>query len=121
MLWPATVRLGGAYIHSRGRHAVPLGCRAAQSSSSMALGVYVWLAQRLHRVPTGKPQFVDWNSLHEQFGQGYDRIRDFRRRFLQTLHQVGAAYPTARITADDRGLSLEHSPPPVSKLQHKLL
>lgn len=102
---------------------MPLDARAvaALASSSLALDVYVWLAQRLHRVPTGRPQFVDWNSLHEQFGQGYDRIRDFRRRFLQTLHQVGAAYPTARITADDRGLSLEHSPPPVSKSQPKLL
>jgi hypothetical protein len=123
VLWPSTVRLSEDYFQSLGQHAVPLDARAvaALASSSMALDVYVWLAQRLHRVPTAKPQFVDWNSLHEQFGQGYDRIRDFRRRFLQTLHQVGAAYPTARITADDRGLSLEHSPPPVSKSQHKLL
>lgn len=123
VLWPSTVRLSEEYFQSLGQHAVPLDARAvaALASSSMALDVYVWLAQRLHRVPTGKPQFVDWNSLHEQFGQGYDRIRDFRRRFLQTLHQVGSAYPTARITADDRGLSLEHSPPPVSKSQPKFL
>jgi hypothetical protein len=39
----------------------------------MALDIYVWLAQRLHRVPTSKPQFVDWDSLHEQFGQGFAR------------------------------------------------
>ena len=80
----------------------------------MALDVYAWLAQRLHRIPTAKPQFVDWNSLHEQFGQGFSRIRDFRRRFLLTLHQVASAYPTARMDADERGMTLSHSPPPVA-------
>jgi hypothetical protein len=124
VLWPSTVRLSEEYFQSLGQHAVPLDARAvaALASSSMALDVYVWLAQRLYRVPTGKPQFVDWNSLHEQFGQGFARVRDFRRCFLQTLHHVGAAYPTAHISADDRGLVLEHSPPPVPpKHQSKLL
>lgn len=117
VLWPSTVRLSQEYFQTLGEHAVPLDHRAvaALSSSSMALDIYVWLAQRLHRVPSGKPQFVDWNSMHEQFGQGFARIRDFRRSFLQTLHQVTAAYPSAKIAADDRGLTLSHSPPPVAQ------
>lgn len=116
VLWPSTVRLSEEYFQSLGQHAVPLDHRAvgALASSSMALDIYVWLAQRLHRVPTGKPQFVGWATLHEQFGQGFTRLRDFRRRFLQTLHQVSSAYPTARISADDRGLTLSHSPPPIA-------
>ncbi len=80
----------------------------------MALDMYVWLAQRLHRVPSGKPQFVAWTTLHEQFGQGFARVRDFRRRFLHALPQVVSAYPVARIAADDKGLTLIHSPPPVA-------
>lgn len=116
ILWPSTVRLSQEYFQTLGQHAVPLDHRAvaALASSSMALDVYVWLAQRLHRVPTGKPQFVDWNSMHEQFGQGFARIRDFRRKFLQTLHQVSSAYPAARISGDEKGLTLSHSPPPVA-------
>jgi hypothetical protein len=116
VLWPSTVRLSQEYFQTLGQHAVPLDHRAvaALASSSMALDIYVWLAHRLHRVPTGKPQFVAWDSLHEQFGQGFARVRDFRRRFLQTLHQVGSAYPAARISADDRGPTLAHSPPPVA-------
>lgn len=116
ILWPSTVRLSEEYFQTLGQHAVPLDHRAvaALSSSSMALDVYVWLAQRLHRVPTGKPQFVDWASLHEQFGQGFARIRDFRRRFLQTLNHVTSAYPAARMSADERGMTLSHSPPPVA-------
>jgi hypothetical protein len=115
VLWPSTVRLSAEYFQSLGRHAVPLDARAvaALASSSMALDVYVWLAQRLYRVPAARSQFVDWNSLHGQFGQGFARVRDFRRKFLMTLRQVGAAYPTARVSADDGGLTLEHSPPPV--------
>src|SRR5579875_100101 len=116
VLWPSTVRLSEEYFQSLGRHAVPLDHRAvaALSSSAMALDMYVWLAQRLHRVPRRKPQFVAWATLHEQFGQGFARVRDFRRRFLRTLPQVVSAYPVARITASDRGLTLIHSPPPVA-------
>ncbi len=116
VLWPSTVRLSEEYFQSLGQHAVPLDHRAvaALASSSMALDIYVWLAQRLHRVPSGKPQFVAWDLLHEQFGQGFARVRDFRRRFLQTLDHITAAYPAARIAADDRGLTLAHSPPPVA-------
>jgi hypothetical protein len=116
VLWPSTVRLSEEYFQSLGRHAVPLDHRAvaALSSSSMALDIYVWLAQRLHRVPPAKPQFIAWDSLHEQFGQGFARIRDFRRRFLQTLYQVASAYPAARVTADDQGMTLSNSPPPVA-------
>jgi hypothetical protein len=125
VLWPSTVRLSEEYFRTLGQHAVPLDQRAvaALSSSSMALDVYVWLAQRLHRVPAGKPQFIAWDLLHEQFGQGFARIRDFRRRFLQTLHHIESAYPTARLAADDGGLTLSHSPPPVPSrgTAHKLL
>jgi hypothetical protein len=80
----------------------------------MALDMYVWLAQRLHRISMGKPQFVAWKLLHEQFGQRFARIRDFRRKFLRTLRHVAAAYPAARVSSDDRGLTLAHSPPPVA-------
>jgi hypothetical protein len=116
VLWPSTVRLSEEYFQSLGRHAVPLDHRAVAvlSSSSMALDVYVWLAQRLHRIPTGKPQFISWAAAYEQFGQGFARLRDFRRRFLQTLAQVKSAYPSAHVSADDAGLSLGHSAPPVA-------
>ncbi len=115
LLWPSTVRLSEEYFQSLGNHAVPLDQRAvaALASSAMALDTYAWLAQRLHRVPASKPQFIPWTALHEQFGQGFARIRDFRRSFLQTLHQVQSAYPSARLAADERGLTLTHSPPPI--------
>lgn len=124
VLWPSTVRLSEEYFQSLGRHAVPLDHRAiaALSSSSMALDAYVWLAQRLHRVSNRKPQLVPWIALYDQFGQGFHRVRDFRRRFLHTLRQVQAAYPAARFEADERGITLHHSRPPVpGRVTHALL
>jgi hypothetical protein len=85
----------------------------ALSSSSMALDVYVWLAQRLYRITPNRPQFVPWTAMHEQFGQGFARVRDFRRRFLHTLDQVHSVYASARLDEDETGLTLHHSRPPV--------
>lgn len=123
VLWPSTVRLSEEYFQSLGRHAVPLDHRAvgALASSSMALDTYVWLAQRLHRISTRKPQFIAWDSLHQQFGQGFARVRDFRRCFLQTLRHVQSAYPDARLDADEKGVSLYNSKPPVPSRTHQVL
>jgi hypothetical protein len=81
----------------------------------MALDVYCWLAQRLHRVPEGKPQFIPWPALYEQFGQGYAQLRQFRAFFLKQLRQVNTAYPAAKFDADGRGMYLNNSPPPIAK------
>ena len=58
-------------------------------------------------------QFLPWPILHEQFGQGFGLIRKFRQFFLEQLAQVQVAYPEAKIDADQRGLMLWPSPPPV--------
>ena len=123
VLWPSTVRLSAEYFASLERHAVPLDRRAvgALSGSALALDVYTWLAQRLHRIQPGQPQFISGTGVYDQFGQGYARLRDFRRRFLATLQQVAAVYPQARLSADDRGLTLEHSPPPIAGKPDQLL
>ena len=96
---------------------IPLDERAvaALSHSAMALDVYVWLAQRLHRINSDKPQFVPWVSLHEQFGQGFTRIRKLREKFLHVLTQVQTQYSAARIEAGRGGLTLRQSAPPIQK------
>ena len=65
VLWPSVVGLSPEYFASLTRHAVPLDERAiaALSHSAMALDLYAWLAQRLHRVEPGKPIFVTWAAL----------------------------------------------------------
>jgi hypothetical protein len=117
VLWPSTLRLSLDYFESLTRFAVPLDERAvaALAHSALALDIYCWLAQRLHRIPESKPQFIAWVALYDQFGQGYKELRFFRRDFLKLLGQVRTVYPRARMSEEKRGLSLEQSPPPVSK------
>jgi len=117
VLWPSTVTLSADYFASLQRHAVPLDPRAvaALAGSALALDVYVWLAQRLHRIPEGKPQTITWSALKAQFGVGYAELRIFRRRFKETLRTVLTVYPKARIEIADAGLVLWNSPPPVLK------
>jgi hypothetical protein len=116
-LSPKKIQLGADYFASLQEHAIPLDERAvaALAHSAMALDVYCWLAQRLHRVDPKRGQFVPWAALHQQFGQGYERIRKFREVFLGVLNLVKTQYPTARFGADGGGMLLANSPPPVQR------
>jgi hypothetical protein len=119
VLWPSVVRLDTDYFDSLTKHAVPLDSRAvaALAHSALDLDIYAWLAQRLHRIPKGKPQTITWQALKAQFGVGYAELRIFRRRFKEALKTVLTAYPSARIEEADAGLVLWNSPPPVLKKQ----
>lgn len=113
--WASSVTLSAKYFDSLTRHAVPLDERAvaALSHSAMGLDIYCWLAQRLHRIDPGKPAFITWTALQEQFGWHYAATFKFRQVFRQTLDLVHGVYRGARIELDSRGMTLRHSPPPV--------
>jgi len=138
LLWPRIVELDPVYFADLMEHAVPLDERhiAALTHSCMALDIYSWLAQRLHRLK-GK-QHVSWPALWSQFGQGYnpERMDKFRQVFRLALKQVLAVYQAARvedveagkprlvILGDEQrlwrsetatGLWLRPSPPPVKR------
>jgi hypothetical protein len=123
VLWPTVVTLDKEYFETLLQHAVPLDERAlgALSHSAMALDVYAWLAQRLHRVDPRAGAFVAWERLRQQFGFGYANMRKFKQVFRTTLGQVTAVYPTARITMDGRGMMLRNSPPPVLRRHVRII
>jgi len=139
VFWPSTITLSLDYFNDLIEHAVPVNEThiAALSHSALALDIYNWLAQRLHRIQAEKSQVISWMSLHEQFGQGYtpDRIDNFRRDFRTALRKVLTVYRAARVEDDEAkrarrhyhngraiwrtepvaGLKLFLSPPPVKK------
>lgn len=138
--WPSTITLSLDYFNDLIEHAVPVDEThiAALSNSALALDIYNWLAQRLHRIPAEESQVVSWLSLQKQFGQGYapDRTDNFRRDFRTALRRVLTLYKAARVKDDEAkksrchyhngravwrtepvaGLTLVRSPPPVRKL-----
>jgi hypothetical protein len=122
VLWPTTVTLSAEYFESLQRHAVPLAehAVAALRNNTLGLDVYCWLAQRLHRIKPGLPQFIPWSQVKAQFGDNYGRMDNFKRVFRQTLAKVLAVYPDARIETDGRGLTLRHSRPPILKTTFRL-
>jgi len=117
LLWPTQVEFSQDYFESLTQHAVPLNETAVArlSHSAMALDIYVWLAQRLHRIAPGQRARVSWISLAQQFGSGYAELRAFRRVFKRTLAQVKVVYPHANFGFDDEGMRLNHSRPPIAR------
>lgn len=117
VLWPSSVELDPRYFESLLAHAVPLDEKAiaSLSHSAMALDLYAWLAQRLHRIPKRDRQFIPWTALQDQFGPDYSQLRDFRRVFMTALRQVHTVYRAAKADVTDQGLFLYTSPPPIAK------
>ena len=117
VLWPSTIQFSMRYFESLMKHAVPLNETAVArlSHNAMALDVYTWMAQRLHRIEEGKTVLVPWASLWEQFGHGYERLRDFRRVFLRTLRQVKVVYPESKFDLTPGGMTLRNSRSPIAK------
>ncbi len=119
VFWPSTIQLSDEYFTSLMSHAVPLDERAVASlsNSAMALDIYAWLSQRLHRISPKKPQFITWVALKEQFGWHYGRMDNFKRVFRKTLATVLSQYKKAKLYQNDKGLTLCNSPTPVKSRQ----
>jgi replication initiator protein len=118
ILWNSHIQLTEDYFKSLLDHAIPMDERAlgALSHNAMALDIYAWLTQRLHRVAPGKPQFVSWKDVKEQFGRGYDNMFKFKQIFRRTIEMVRAQYLMARIEEEkNRGFWLHCSPSPIEK------
>jgi len=118
VLWPTNIQLTEDYFGSLINHAIPLDERAlaALSHSAMALDIYAWLAQRLHRINPTEPQFLTWKALKEQFGRGYAQMYKFKQIFRKTLTLARSQYPQACVYEEkNAGFWLNHSPSPIEK------
>ena len=117
VLWPSTIQLSLPYFNSLLEHAVPLNEAdlAALAHSALALDLYAWLAQRLHRINSSRPAFIQWPALKQQFGPDYGRMDHFKTEFRKQLRQVHCRYKAAKFEIDSHGMRLFNSPPPVTK------
>lgn len=121
-LWQDEVVISEQFFDELKKHPVPLLEPALRliSNNSMAIDIYIWLSYRLHSLD--KPIKISWAALATQFSGGYDRLRDFRRRFSDALHLALAVYPDAKVEILDReGIRLHPSRPPIPKRQVAML
>ena len=126
VLWNSTIQLGDEYFQGLKRFLVPLDERAVSnlSNNAMALDIYTWLAQRLHRIQQGQPYPLAWQTLREQFGVGYKRMDHFKEVFRPTLDKVLTQYPAARgrvVEEENKGYWLHRTEPPVPYSKGKLI
>jgi hypothetical protein len=112
-LWEDKVILDELFWEALKSHPVPLREAALRElkDRSMSLDLYVWLAYRLHQLE--KPTPIRWAALLAQFGGGYKDPSHFRPRFRDALAASLAAYPEARVSVGDDGITLNPSAPPV--------
>lgn len=115
-LWQDRVVLNEEFYRALREHPVPLSENALKAIGprSMVIDVYIWLAYRLHALT--RDIEVSWVALHAQFGAGFQLLRKFRAHFIECLELAMAAYPDARVSISERGITLMPSRPAIPKL-----
>jgi hypothetical protein len=116
--WPSEIVLTDQFYQSLKEHAIPHDFRAlaAIQNKPRAIDAYLWLTQRLCRIPHNKPLLMRWKELYEMFG-GQSVMKEFKRKFPADLTAARVSYPEARIEPHEEGYLFRNSPPPVPKTQ----
>ena len=118
MLWPSTIQFSPRYFESLMKHAVPLNetAIARLSHNAMALDVYTWLAQRLHRVEEAKGGGRSLDRFARAVWPWLRTVAGFSARVPAHLaSQVKAVYPESKFELTRGGMTLRHSRSPVGK------
>lgn len=69
--------------------------------SVMPYDVYLWLNGSMRSLHHPLP--VDWEWLHEQFGEDIEEMRVFKRKFRSALAKIRTVYPNLRVEIPPRG------------------
>ena len=115
-LWPSEIVLTDKYYYSLKDHAIPFDFRALKAiqNKPRAQDIYLWMTQRLCRIPRDKPLLMRWKDLHEMFG-GQSTLKEFKRKFPVDLTAARIAYQDARIDEHEEGYLFRASLPPIPK------
>lgn len=116
-LWPEEIILSDDFFYSLKHHAIPFNFEALIpiKNNARAQDIYLWMTQRLCRIPYNKPLLMNWKMLFEQFAGGQHSIKAFRQAFNRGLLAARSCYPDARIEEHREGWLFYNSPPPIRK------
>lgn len=113
--WEDRVVLGDTFYNELKSRYIKLSetALAQMTDNSLSIDLYVWLAFRLPHLE--RAEKLSWQALQSQFGQGYGRLRDFRRRFIDALSLTLAVYEDATVDVHEQGLTLHPSRAPLER------
>jgi hypothetical protein len=103
------LELGEDFFEAITTNPVPLDFRAAVAlkQSPLALDIYILLCYEAFKAhKSGKSHFIPWASLLEQMGTSYGDIKDFKKRFKQSLRKVRAVAPTICVDEENGGIRI---------------
>lgn len=114
-IWPEALELTAEAYASLTTHSVPLDYLAVRRLSGTALGLdlYVCWVERLRRIQRGKPLFLSWAVLQQQFGQEYSNPKDFQREFRARVAQVWREAYRANVQFVPGGMQWHHTKAPI--------
>ncbi|BDC53221.1 plasmid replication protein (plasmid) [Bryobacterales bacterium F-183] len=123
-LWDSWVELGEKFYAALTAAPVPVDLRAlrALKRSPLALDLYAWATHKsLSVARKGKPQFIPWKGLKDQFGADYADTQNFRRKAVQALKKIQTVYPGLKLQDATGGIIVLPSSRPAIALKPKFL
>jgi hypothetical protein len=106
MLWPSTITFSKDFFDNLTERALPINNHVirAFAGSARKLDLLFWLSYRLKKLDA--PLSISWDALQEQFGDGFSRQRDFRKKFAEEVADVKSVLTKLPLTLSDDGLTI---------------
>jgi len=103
MMWPSTITFSHDFFSTLANHALPVNVEAVKvfAGSPRKLDLLFWLGYRLNNLT--EPLRISWDALKEQWGQGYNRDRNFKRDFAEEIAQIKEIFPKLPIELREEG------------------
>jgi len=114
-LFLSWVELGEKFFNAITAAPVPVDIRALRvlKRSPLALDLYAWTTYKALAVARkGKPHFVPWRSLAQQFGADYSDIDDFKKQAKSALKNIQEQYKGLKLAQADGGIVILPSSKP---------
>ena len=105
------------------QHGIPVDLPTFRqlARSSLACDLYAWLSRRIHALHncTARKLTLSWYQVHQQFGPGYARTADFRKRALRQLARIQSYWPSLRYDTPRGRLTIHQGPLHVARTLHQ--
>ena len=107
MLWPETLELSPEFYATLSKHALPVNMHAVRafSSSARKLDILFWLGFRIRGEGNSS---ISWKAPHEQFGDGYSRLDNFKRDFVREMNEIKEVFEKLPVTFSEKGITVSH-------------